>query len=397
MGNDQKYDLTILMPCLNEAETIEVCVKKSLASLEKLGLTGEVVVADNGSTDGSQAMATALGARVVPVAAKGYGNALRGGIEAAYGKWVIMADADDSYDFSSLEPFIAKLNEGNDLVMGCRMPRGGGKIMPGAMPWKHRWIGNPVLSFIGRLFFNCPVTDFHCGLRGFTKESYLRLSLQTTGMEFASEMVIKATLYGQKMAQVPITLYKDGRSRPPHLRSWRDGWRHLRFMLLYSPRWLFLYPGILLAVLGAAVMVWLLPGPQQVGSVRLDVHTLLYAAMAVLVGVQTCIFAIFSKVFALTVGLLPVDPKVNSWFKRIQLEAGLVLGTLLTLTGLGFSMYAVGTWGRASFGTLDPSQTLRAAIPGVLTIVLGLQIILSSFFLSVLGLRHKGSAITLGS
>lgn len=397
MGNDQNYDLTILMPCLNEAETIEVCVKKSLASIEKLGLKGEVVVADNGSTDGSQAMATALGARVVPVAAKGYGNALRGGIEAAYGKWVIMADADDSYDFSSLEPFIVKLKEGYDLVMGCRMPRGGGRIMKGAMPWKHRWIGNPVLSFIGRLFFKCPVTDFHCGLRGFTKESYERLSLQTTGMEFASEMVIKATIYGLKMNEVPITLYKDGRSRPPHLRSWRDGWRHLRFMLLYSPRWLFMYPGIALALLGVGVMAWLLPGPRAVGSVTLDIHTLLYAAMAVLVGFQTVIFAIFSKLFALSVGLLPENKKLNSWFKVIQLETGLIVGTLLTLIGIGFSLYAVGVWGQASFGALNPSQTLRSAIPGVLTIVLGLQIILSSFFLSVLGLRHKGSALTLGS
>ncbi|HEU5077389.1 MAG TPA: hypothetical protein VFU02_24525, partial [Polyangiaceae bacterium] len=251
--------------------------------------------------------------------------------------------------------------------------------------------------FIGRLFFKCPITDFHCGLRGFTKEAYYRLSLQTTGMEFASEMVIKATLYGLTMAEVPITLYKDGRSRPPHLRSWRDGWRHLRFMLLYSPRWLFLYPGIALALLGAGVMAWLIPGPRAVGGVMLDVHTLLYAAMAVLVGVQTCIFAIFSKVFALAVGLLPEDKKLNSWFKVIQLETGLVVGALLTLIGIGFSMYAVGMWGEVSFGALNPSQTLRAAIPGVLTIVLGLQIILSSFFLSVLGLRHKGSALTLGS
>jgi len=394
MKDEASLDLTILMPCLNEAETIEACVTKGLGSLEKLGLTGEVVVADNGSTDGSQQMAESLGARVVPVSAKGYGNALRGGIESARGRWVIMADADDSYDFSNIAPFVEKLKEGHDLVMGCRMPYGGGTIMPGAMPWKHRWIGNPALSFIGRLFFHCPITDFHCGLRGFTKQAYERLRLQTTGMEFASEMVIKATLYNLTMTEVPITLYKDGRSRPPHLRSWRDGWRHLRFMLLYSPRWLFLYPGLFLILLGAVTMAWLLPAPRAVGGVVFDVHTLLYAAMTILVGTQMLVFAAFSTVFAMGAGLVPEDAKLNRWFRFIGLETGVVLGLLLILVGLGTSLYSVGVWGDAAFGPLDPHETLRAVIPAVMTLVLGCQVVLASFFLSVLGLRHKGSALT---
>jgi len=392
-ATQQALDLTILMPCLNEAETIAACIRKAKGSLEALGIQGEVLIADNGSTDGSQKIAEDLGARVVPIKARGYGSALRGGIENARGKWVIMGDADDSYDFSKLEPFVAKLKTGTELVMGCRMPRGGGTIMPGAMPPLHRWLGNPVLSMIGRVFFRCPVTDFHCGLRGFSRESCLRLGLRTTGMEFASEMVIKATLYRQRMDEVPITLHKDGRSRPPHLRSFRDGWRHLRFMMLYSPRWLFFYPGILLVLAGFAAMLWLLPGPRTVGHVVLDVHTLLYAAMATLIGFQAVSFAMFSKVFAMGAGLLPEDDNLNRWFRYIRLETGLAVGLVTMLVGLAASLYAVGAWGRASFGPLDPSQTLRTVIPGALTLVLGSQMVLTSLFLSVLGLRHEGSAL----
>jgi glycosyltransferase involved in cell wall biosynthesis len=386
-------DLTILMPCLNEAETIAVCVEKAMRSVQTLGVAGEVVIADNGSTDGSQEIATKLGARVVPVKSRGYGSALRGGIEGARGKWIIMGDADDSYDFSKLEPFVGKLKGGAELVMGCRMPRGGGTIMPGAMPPLHRWLGNPVLSWIGRLFFNCPVKDFHCGLRGFSRQSVLRLGLRTTGMEFASEMVIKATLYGQRIDEVPITLHKDGRSRPPHLRSFRDGWRHLRFMLLYSPRWIFLYPGLLLVVAGILAMLWLVPAPRAVGGVVLDVHTLLYAAMATLIGFQAVAFAMFSKVFAMGAGLLPEDESLNRWFRYIRLESGLILGALMMLGGLAASLYAVGAWGRVEFGPLDPSQTLRTVIPAALTLVLGCELVLTSLFLSVLGLRHEGSVL----
>ena len=245
----EQLALSILMPCLNEAETLAVCVRKAKASLTQSGLRGEVIVADNGSSDGSVQIAEELGARVVHVPEKGYGNALRAGIEAAQGKWIIMGDADDSYDFSDLDRFVEKLQQGYHLVMGCRLPSGGGTIMVGAMPWKHRWLGNPVLSWVGRLFFKCPVHDFHCGLRGFSREAYEQMDLRTTGMEFASEMVIKATVKSLRITEVPITLFKDGRSRPPHLRSWRDGWRHLRFMLLFSPTWLFLVPGVLLGLL----------------------------------------------------------------------------------------------------------------------------------------------------
>ena len=385
----EQLDLTILMPCLNEAETLERCILKAQRALKDLGLRGEVLIADNGSTDSSVDIAERNGARVVPIAEKGYGSALRGGIESARGKWVIMGDADDSYDFSRLAPFMEKLREGFDLVMGCRMPRGGGTIMPGAMPWKHRWIGNPVLSLIGRIFFRCPAQDFHCGLRGFDKQACERMNLQTTGMEFASEMVIKATLHGLKISEVPITLHKDGRSRPPHLRSWRDGWRHLRFMLLFSPRWLFLFPGLLLMVVGLGVGIWLFPGPQRVGNVVLDVHTLLYAVVAVLLGFQAVIFSVFTKVFAISEGLLPADPRMDRVFRIATLEVGLACGALLILLGLGGSLQAVYQWGASQFGPLQPSVTLRTILPSMLAFMLGSQIVFSSFFLSVLGLKRR--------
>ncbi len=380
-------DLTIVMPCLNEAETIVACVEKAKRGIEAAGVSGEVLVADNGSTDGSIELAETHGARVERVTAKGYGNALRGGIEAARGRWVLMGDADDSYDFGEAPLFVGKLREGHDLVMGCRLPAGGGTIMPGAMPWKNRWLGNPVLSFIGRLFFRTPIRDFHCGLRAFSRTAYERMELKTTGMEFASEMVMKASLFGMKMAEVPITLHPDGRSRPPHLRPWRDGWRHLRFMFIYSPRWLFLVPGLLLAAVGAAGSACLSWGPVMLSGVRLDVGALIVAAMSLIVGVQLVAFAFFSKVFAIGEGLLPDDPKFGKLFDFFTLEKGLAVGLVTLLTGLGVLAWAVWTWAQAGFGDLAYESNLRRLVMAATLIVVGLQGISSSFFLSVLGLK----------
>ena len=375
------------MPCLNEAETLAVCIRKALGCLSENGISGEVIVADNGSNDGSQAIAEAEGARVVPVEAKGYGNALMGGVEAARGRYVIMGDADDSYDFSALEPFIEKLRKGNDLVMGNRF-RGG--IAPGAMPTLHRYLGNPVLSGLGRLFFRCPVGDFHCGLRGFSREAIWRMKLQTTGMEFASEMVVKATLLGLRIAEVPTTLSPDGRSRPPHLRSWRDGWRHLRFMLLFSPGWLFLYPGLLLMIVGLGVGGWLLPEARQLGGATLDVNTLAYSALAVLLGFQSVLFAVFTRTFVSTHGLGPESRTLNKLYRYVTLETGLIVGGVLIVLGLIGSVAATFGWSEVDFGELNPSEVLRQGIPSVLAIALGFQIVLASFFLSVLGLKRRG-------
>ncbi len=386
VGGAAPLELSVLMPCLNEAETLEVCIKKAQNSLRENQLSGEVIIADNGSTDGSQAIAERLGARVVPVASKGYGSALLGGIAAARGRFIIMGDADDSYEFTNLMPFVVKLRDGFELVMGNRFKGG---IKPGAMPPLHRYLGNPVLTGIGRLFFGCPAGDFHCGLRGFSKAAIDRLELQTTGMEFASEMVVKASLQGLRITEVPTTLSPDGRSRPPHLRSWRDGWRHLRFMLVYSPRWLFLYPGMLLMLVGLGAGLWLLPGPQKVGGVTFDVHTLLYAMLAVLIGFQAVVFSVFTKIFAVSEGLMPEDQRLNRLFKVVTLEVGLIAGTLLILGGLAGSIYAVGLWREKSFGDLNPAQTLRTILPAVLALTLGCQIVLSSFFLSVLGLKRR--------
>ena len=385
-GGAGTLELSIIMPCLNEAETLEVCIRKAQNSLRENQIAGEVIIADNGSTDGSQAIAGRLGARVVPVARKGYGSALLGGIAAARGRFIIMGDADDSYEFTNLMPFVAKLREGFELVMGNRFKGG---IKPGAMPPLHRYLGNPVLTGIGRLFFGCPAGDFHCGLRGFSKAAIDRLNLQTTGMEFASEMVVKSSLQGLKITEVPTTLSPDGRSRPPHLRSWRDGWRHLRFMLVYSPRWLFLYPGMLLMLAGLGAGLWLLPGPRKVGGVTLDVHTLLYAMLAVLIGFQAVLFSIFTKIFAVSEGLMPEDQRLTRLFKVVTLEVGLIAGVLLILGGLGGSLHAVGLWREKSFGDLNPAQTLRTILPAVLALALGCQIVFSSFFLSVLGLKRR--------
>jgi len=382
-----ELELTILMPCLNEAETLATCIRKAQVWLDENGVNGEVLIADNGSTDGSQAIAAEIGARVVHVSAKGYGSALLGGITAARGKYVIMGDADDSYDFTNLGPFLAKLRDGYELVMGNRFKGG---IRPGAMKALHKYLGNPVLSGAARIMFReKKIGDFHCGLRGFSRDAALRMDLRTTGMEFASEMVVKASLQKMRIAEVPTTLSPDGRSRPPHLRSWRDGWRHLRFLLLYSPRWLFLYPGALLMLIGALVGILLLWQSITIGGVTFGVHTLVYAALAEIVGFQSVIFAVFTKVFAINERLLPEDPRMNKMFEYITLETGLIVGSVLLVAGLAGSVYAFSIWGERDFGLLDPTRTLRLVIPAFTAIALGIQIILSSFFLSVLGLKHR--------
>jgi len=376
------------MPCLNEAETIARCVEKAHVGLKAAGVTGEIVVADNGSTDGSQAIAEKLGARVVRVMEKGYGSALRGGIAAAEGRWIIMGDADDSYDFSKIEGFVAKFRQGYDLVMGCRLPSGGGTIAVGAMPWKNRWLGNPVLSFIGRLFFKCPVRDFHCGLRGFTKDAYERMELKTTGMEYASEMVIKATLKQMNICEVPITLHKDGRSRPPHLKPWRDGWRHLRFMLIYSPRWLFFIPGFTLMLFGLMGYTVSMPG-LSIGGVAFDVNTLLVSSLCILLGYQAITFAVCAKIFAVNSGLLPRDERMNYFFNVLQLEHGIVIGLVAFIFGLALLTTTVVHWAHVNFGSLDYKQTMRWIIPGVTLAAIGFQTLLCSFLISILAMKHR--------
>jgi Glycosyl transferase family 2 len=384
-SDHDELELTVVLPCLNEAETIAACVEQVRAVVREQGIAGEIVVADNGSTDGSQEIAERAGARVVRVQRRGYGNALMGGIAAAQGKYVIMGDADESYDFADIPRFLEKLRLGYELVMGNRFQGG---IEQGAMPPLHRYLGNPVLTGIGRLFFESPCGDFHCGLRGFSKAAYERMGLRTGGMEFASEMVVKATLFGMKIAEVPTTLSPDGRSRSPHLRSWRDGWRHLRFLLLYSPRWLFLYPGILLIAAGAVGGACLLPGPLAIGHITLDVHALLYAAIAILLGFQCVAFAMFTKVFAISEGLLPEDARLERIFKSVTLEVGLAAGGALMVVGVAGTVLAIALWGSQRFGPLDPVRMMRVVIPAALSLTLGFQVVLASFFLSVLGMKR---------
>ncbi len=381
-----EFELAVVMPCLNEAETLEVCIRKAQSAMRNAGINGEVIIADNGSTDGSQAIATSCGARLVNVPSKGYGAAIMGGIQAARSLYVVMADADDSYDFSHVDRFVERLRSGADLVMGNRF-RGG--VQPKAMPFLHRYLGNPVLTFIGRLFFKSNCGDFHCGMRGFSKLAYERMQLRTTGMEFASEMVVKATLLGLNVTEVPTTLSPDGRTRAPHLRTWRDGWRHLRFLLLYSPRWLFLAPGVLLMWAGLLTLGLLLPHARVIGRFHLDVHTMLYAANAVFVGYQLITFAVYTKVFAIAEGLLPQDKRMELLFEYVRLETGLIAGAFMTLAGLLLSGYAVWIWRLHGYQGLDYSSTMRLVIPAALAITLGFQTVFSSFFLSVLGMNRK--------
>ncbi|CAB4601148.1 unannotated protein [freshwater metagenome] len=379
-------ELTVVLPCLNEAETLAVCIRKAKASIADLGIDGEVVIADNGSTDGSQDIARAEGARVVDVPIRGYGAALTAGIADANGEFVIMGDADDSYDLSNLGPFVEALRGGADLVMGNRFAGG---IEPGAMPALHRYLGNPVLTAVGRILFRSPVKDFHCGLRGFRRDAILELDLRTTGMEFASEMVVKATLNKLNIVEVPTTLSPDGRSRAPHLRTWRDGWRHLRFLLLYSPRWLFLYPGMVLFLVGLVLGGVLLTGPIQIGDHALDVSALVYAMAAVLIGFQAILFAAFSRAFVANEGLMPPSPGMQKAFKVLNLERGLIIGLLLLIVGVALAIYGFIHWGSSDFGALDARDAIRLAVPAATLSVLGFETIMGSFFLSVLGLSRR--------
>jgi glycosyltransferase involved in cell wall biosynthesis len=382
-------ELSVVMPCLNEAETLATCIRKAQRAMAEHGIAGEVIVADNGSTDGSQDIAAQLGARVIPVERKGYGSALMGGIAAARGRYVLMGDADDSYDFGEIPRFVAKLREGHDLVQGCRLESGGGTVAPGAMPFLHRWWGNPMFSFLVRAWFKAPIHDVHCGMRAFTKELYERLDQQCTGMEFASENIIKASLKRAKIAEVPITLHPDGRTaHPPHLKTFRDGWRHLRFYLMFSPRWLFLVPGTLLALAGLAGYAIAMPR-LQIGGITFDVHTLLFASLAVICGYQSVLFALMTKIFAISEGLLPADQRMTRLFEIVNLERGLLAGGATMLTGLALLTVAVNQWRVRDFGPLDYGQTMRWVIPGVMLTTIGFQTVLSSFFFSILGMRRR--------
>lgn len=385
-GSVPALEFTILMPCLNEARTVGVCIQKALGYLRLAGVSGEVVVADNGSTDGSQRIAQDLGARVVDVSERGYGAALRAGIQAARGRYVIMADSDDSYDFSALRPFVDKLREGYDLVMGNRFE---GAILPGAMPPLHRYLGNPVLTGIGRMLFRAPIGDFHCGLRGFNKAAIERLNLTSSGMEFASEMVVKASLHRLSMKEVPVTLSPDGRDRAPHLRSWRDGWRHLRFLLLLSPRWLFLYPGLALFALGMGGMAWLLPGGVQVANVVFDIHTLLYCSAGTMAGLQLTLFAILMRCLGAQNQLLPANA-VTRWFmESFRLEVGLLMALLLCLGAIGIALQSLLLWQHTAFHDLNPSVVMRHAIPAVTMGVAGIELMMFSFFITFLQFNKK--------
>jgi glycosyltransferase involved in cell wall biosynthesis len=384
-------ELSIVMPCLNEAETLETCITKALGYLERSGVKGEIVIGDNGSTDGSQDIARRLGARVIDVPVRGYGAALYWAIMAAEGKYCIMADSDDSYDFTRLDNFVAELRKGTDLVMGNRFAGG---IAEGAMPWKNRYIGNPILSGIGRMLFSSPSKDFHCGLRGFSKDAFLRMDLRTTGMEFASEMVIKATLMKMTIAEVATTLSPDGRSRPPHLRPYRDGWRHLRFMLLFSPNWLFLYPGIILMLVGIILGGFLIGGPLFVADVRLGIDTLIYSAGMVEIGFQAILFSVLSHAYALQEGLFPKSHRGDFLQKAITLERALIVGATLFVLGVWLLFHAISIWHAAAFGALDVERITRVVIGSSLSLSLGFEVMLSGFLLSTLRLNVRSLAYT---
>ena len=383
-----EIEISIVIPCLNEAETLQGCVVEAFAALESNGVTGEVIVADNGSSDGSQEIARQAGARVITVSRKGYGNALQGGIRASEAEYVLMGDADGSYDFGELPRFLEKLREGFDLVMGCRFPRFGGSIERGAMPWKHRWIGNPVLSGLGKLFFNSSVHDFHCGLRAFRKKAIMDLKLSTGGMEFASEMVVKSTLCQLKIDQIPITLRCDRRSSSPHLRSWRDGWRHLRFLLLYSPKWLFVLPGLLLTIAGAFGFILLLPMPLTIRGVTFDLNSLLVSSVAMLTGFQVLAFGLFTKAYAVNIGLLPGKEYWHRLVNGCAVEWGIGIGLVLMVSGLGLLIHAILYWKAAGFGPLPYQISHRTVILAVTLISLGIQASVYGFALNILGLQR---------
>jgi glycosyltransferase involved in cell wall biosynthesis len=382
-------EVSVVMPCLNEADTIETCILKATNALRAAGIAGEVIVADNGSTDGSDSCAERLGARVVRVAVRGYGSALIAGIESARGRYIIMGDADDSYDFGETPKFVEKLRAGFSLVQGCRLPSGGGRVLPDAMPPVHRYFGNPFLTMLARWWFHTPVHDVYCGMRGFHIDAYRRLQLRCTGMEFATEMILKASLIGESITEVPITLHPDGRkAHPPHLRTFRDGWRTLRLFLLFSPRWLFLVPGLVLIILGLAGYAIALPG-LTVNGVTFDVHTLLYSSVAIIAGQQAISFALFTKGFAIGEGLLPLDRRTERFFRIATLERGIALGALFMAAGLVLLADVASMWHASGWGSLDYAHTMRRAVPGATLTMLGLHTVFASFFVSILGLRRR--------
>jgi glycosyltransferase involved in cell wall biosynthesis len=390
LASDNNFpEVSIIMPCLNEADTLAACIGKARRALNEQKIAGEIIVADNGSTDGSLDIATKLGARLINVREKGYGSALMGGILAARGKYIIMGDADDSYDFLETPKFVEKLREGFDIVQGCRLSSGGGVVKPGAMPFLHRAWGNPMFSFLARWWFRSSLHDVYCGLRGFRKDVYYLLDQRCTGMEFATEMIIKASLHGAKITEVPITLHPDGRKdRAPHLRTFRDGWRTIRLFFMCSPRWLFLVPGLVLIFLGLAGYAIAMPG-VTLGAVTFDAHTLLFASLAILCGYQSILFAILTKTFAISEGLLPEDPRMNRFFEFVNLERGLIFSSVALIIGMGLLITAVQYWRQASFGQLDYAHTMRLVVPGATLTAIGFQTILSSFFVSILGMRRR--------
>jgi glycosyltransferase involved in cell wall biosynthesis len=384
---NEEIQLSIVMPCLNERETLEGCIRRAHEGLKAGNIRGEIIIADNGSTDGSRQIAESQGARLVDVPRKGYGSSLRAGIQEARAEWIIMGDSDGSYDWTDIAPFFTKLGEGYDLVMGCRLPAGGGRIQSGAMPWLNRWLGNPALSFMGRTLFSIPTTDFHCGLRAFTKKAYERMELRTYGMEFATEMVAKAAMKGLRITEVPITLYKDGRSRPPHLRRWRDGWRHLRFMLLFSPRWLFFYPGFFTLGIGMLFFFPLTLGPVLLGNVRLTDGTLCVSGMMINVGLQLLGFGLLGKAHFVAKGLVPETPGWARFARLFSLEKGILIGVLLILAGITILVATILAWKATGFGMLDTDQNLRTLIAAATFVGVGTQIIFTSFLLSLVELN----------
>jgi glycosyltransferase involved in cell wall biosynthesis len=387
--DDSAPEVSVVMPCLNEGDTLATCIEKAHQAFKDHGISGEIVIADNGSTDTSPDIATGKGAILVHVENRGYGNAIMGGIAHARGRFIVMGDSDDSYDFREVPRFVSELRKGYELVQGCRFPSGGGTILPGAMPFHHRWWGNPLLSYLVRRMFRAPIHDVYCGMRGFTKALYQRLDMRATGMEFATEMIIKASLRGERMTEVPITLHPDGRrSHPPHLRTFRDGWRTLRFFLMYCPRWLFLIPGFLLLAAGLGGYGIAMPGLTLLGA-TFDAHTLLFASLAILLGYQSVFFALFTKTFAISEGLLPEDPRLTRFFRVVTLERGLIFGAGMFLAGNLLLLGAVNQWRLASFGPLDYAHTMRWVIPGMTLTALGFATILGSFFLSILRMGRR--------
>jgi glycosyltransferase involved in cell wall biosynthesis len=389
LAQEGTVELSVVIPCLDEIDTIALCVEKALAGIGLAGARGEVIVADNGSTDGSREAARARGARVVEVPERGYGSALMAGIASARGKYIVMGDADASYDFEEIPRFVEKLREGHDLVQGCRLATGGGTVKPGAMPFLHRWWGNPMFSAMARAMFGAPVHDVYCGLRGFTRDLWTSLDQRCKGMEFATEMIVKASLLGKRIAEVPITLHPDGRkSHPPHLKTFRDGWRTLRFLLLYQPRWLFVLPGV--AFVFAGLLGWALAFPRvTLFGVNFDAHTLLCSSLFLILGYQSLAFGLLSKTFAVNEGLLPPDPRLERILRIVTLERGIVFSALFMVLGIFLLTSAVGQWWSADFGPLDYSFTMRFVIPGVTLTSLGFQSLLSILFLSLLGMQRR--------